>query len=95
MSFTQYSNNYFHLQNDMLKQFETINKQLQTIEQLLQSLDSRLITIEQKLEICEKSSKHLDEHIDFVENVYETISTPLNFACNKINKYINKSITNN
>lgn len=94
MNFPQYSNNNYTLQNEMLKQFDNINKQLHSIDQLLQTLNSRLIKIEERLEICEKSSKHLDEHIDFVEGVYETVSAPLNFACNKINGYMNKSITN-
>ena len=27
----------------------------------------------------------MSSHIDFVDNVYETVKSPLNFMCNKVN----------
>ena len=35
----------------------------------------------------------MSSHIDFVENVYDTIKSPLGYICNKIN-YFSSSNTN-
>lgn len=58
----------------------------------LQSIIDRLIMIEQKIdklneriEKCELSCKKMDDHINFVENTYETLRTPLDFMKDKFN----------
>jgi hypothetical protein len=35
-----------------------------------------------------KNTKKMGDHIDFVENVYENVKSPLGFICNTIKHYI-------
>ena len=73
------------------------------IKNKLDSLEYKLIDLEVKLNIilellendiapnCNKMSSH----IDFVDKVYETVKSPLNFMCNKVNVLSGKEISNN
>ena len=45
---------------------------LQQIEQLVESLNT-----------TKQSCAHMDEHIEFVESVYDSVRHPLNFIANK------------
>ena len=63
------------------------------IKNKLDSLEYKLIDLEVKLnkitELLENDVKpncnKMSSHIDFVDNVYETVKSPLNFMCNKVN----------
>ena len=33
--------------------------------------------------------KKMSEHIDFIDNVYDTVKNPLGYLCNKINYFSN------
>ena len=35
-----------------------------------------------------KNTKKMSEHIDFIENVYESVKSPLGFICNTVSHYI-------
>ena len=73
------------------------------IKNKIDSLEYKLIDLEVKLNIilellendiapnCNKMSSH----IDFVDKVYETVKSPLNFMCNKVNVLSGKEISNN
>jgi len=63
------------------------------IKSKLDSLEYKLIDLEVKLnkitELLEKdispNCKKMSSHIDFVDKVYDTVKSPLNFMCNKVN----------
>ena len=63
------------------------------IKSKLNSLEYKLIDLEVKLnkiiELIENdvspNCNKMSSHIDFVDNVYDTVKSPLNFMCNKIN----------
>lgn len=38
-----------------------------------------------------KNCKKMSEHIDFIDNVYDTVKNPLGFLCNKINYFNNNN----
>lgn len=44
------------------------------------------------IDLLERDCKKMSDHIDFVENVYETVKSPFYFIMNKVNSY--KTITN-
>jgi hypothetical protein len=44
--------------------------------------------IENKQNTIMNSTSNMDNHISFVENVYETLKNPLNYVANKINHHI-------
>ena len=54
-------------------------------EQKLDLILDKLSRIERRLERIEQSCGGMDSHIGFVENVYETLRSPLNY----IKTYVN------
>lgn len=65
----------------------------QEIKSKLDSLEYKLIDLEVKLnkitELLENdvapNCDKMSSHIDFVDKVYDTVKSPLNFVCNKVN----------
>ena len=63
------------------------------IKSKLDSLEYKLIDLEVKLnkilELLENdvapNCNKMSTHIDFVDKVYDTVKSPLNFMCNKVN----------
>ena len=63
------------------------------IKNKLDSLEYKLIDLEVKLnkitELLENDVKpncnKMSSHIDFVDNVYDTVKSPLDFICSKVN----------
>lgn len=63
------------------------------IKNKLDSLEYKLIDLEVKLnkilELLENdvapNCNKMSSHIDFIDKVYDTVKSPLNFMCNKIN----------
>ena len=73
------------------------------IKTKLDSLEYKLIDLEVKLnkiiELIENdvapNCNKMSSHIDFVDNVYDTVKSPLNFMCNKVNVLSGKEISDN
>jgi hypothetical protein len=66
------------LQKTMLvivKKMETIEQKLDTIETILQN------------DISKKCDK-MEQHIDFVDNVYSSVKKPLGYLCGKVNSFV-------
>jgi hypothetical protein len=63
------------------------------IKSKLNSLEYKLIDLEVKLnkiiELIENdvapNCNKMSNHIDFVDKVYDTVKSPLNYMCNKVN----------
>tara|TARA_B100000683_G_scaffold265618_1_gene296817 strand:- start:1053 stop:1295 length:243 start_codon:yes stop_codon:yes gene_type:complete len=63
------------------------------IKSKLDSLEYKLIDLEVKLnkilELIENdvspNCNKMSTHIDFIDKVYDTVKSPLNFMCNKVN----------
>ena len=77
--------------NDRNK-IKAIEKKLTAISQLLVKLNNNIESVNSKID---KLSENIDDnlipeckkmgsHIDFVENVYDTVKHPLGYFCNKI-----------
>jgi len=73
------------------------------IKSKLDSLEYKLIDLEVKLnkiiELIENdvapNCNKMSSHIDFVDKVYDTVKSPLNFMCNKVNVLSGKEISDN
>ena len=80
----------------MEKRITHIEKQLDGIKALLVKLNDNIESMNKKMEDLEESldeelipeCKKMGSHIDFVEDVYDTVKHPLGYICNKV-----KSIT--
>ena len=63
------------------------------IKSKLDSLEYKLIDLEVKLnkitDLLERdispNCNKMSTHIDFIDKVYDTVKSPLNFMCNKVN----------
>ena len=60
-----------------------------------QFLEEKLDRISERLDIIESQTRKMDSHVDFVENVYTTVKSPLTFVCSSINRISGGSGTNN
>ena len=63
---------------ELKKEIKNINKKLDIIMNILEKNN--------------KSCNKMSSHIDFVENVYDTIKNPLGYICNKINYFSNSDM---
>ena len=80
----------------MEKRIENIENQLEGMKELLIKLNDNIETLNKKMDNLEVSldeelipeCKKMGSHIDFVEDVYDTVKHPLGYICNKV-----KSIT--
>lgn len=69
---------------------------------LLQELIKRTDNIDEKLNKIisilnndlQKNTQKMANHIDFIENIYNNVKSPLGFLCNKIN-YFKRNDNNN
>ena len=63
-------------------------------EPTLSEMNDKIDRIEQKIdmllenmEISVKECNKMGEHIDFIENVYDTVKFPLSYICDKVNVF--------
>ena len=68
-----------------------INELKQQIDRVENKLDALLA----KMDISVKECNKMGEHIDFIENIYETIKYPLSFICDKVNIVIGNKTQEN
>ena len=58
------------------KETNEIKELLVMINNKLSQLERRIENIERRTEKIESSAKNMDEHINFVDNVYDTVKSP-------------------
>jgi len=49
-------------------------------------LENKINEIMKKLNVIEEGTTKMSKHIEFIEGVYETVSAPLYWLCNKVNR---------
>lgn len=63
-----------------------IKELLTTLNTNIQSMDDKLDKILEKLNVeILQDCKKMSSHIDFIEQVYDNVKSPLNFICNSVN----------
>jgi len=58
-----------------------MEENIKLILESLKNIESRLTLIEQTLN---KNTTKMESHIDFIENTYNVVRTPLNYIKNKV-----------
>ena len=56
-----------------------MNKRLTNIETKLENIETKLENLIVILKIVEKNGSKMNEHIDFVDNIYNIVKQPLNY----------------
>jgi len=60
----------------------------------LDSINSRLDNIELEIKKIKESSGKMDNHIDFIEETYETLKYPIEYVKKSFDKYVsNKDLS--
>ena len=87
------------LDKDIVK-IETILEYSRRIEDKLEDMETKLSLLEKKLDGFEikldkilSSSSNMDNHINFIDSVYDNVKYPLNFMVNKVNTIANYTTT--
>ena len=58
---------------------------LTEINEKIDRIERKMDALLEKMEISVKECNKMGEHIDFIENVYETVKFPLSYICDKVN----------
>lgn len=68
---------------------EQIRERFDSIDTKLDELNDNILSLTHQIdkEVVPSTSK-MSSHIDFIEHTYSTVSRPLHFICNKVNRYI-------
>ena len=65
---------------------------LEEIENALSIIDKKL---DRLIELFEKDGKKMSNHIDFIENIYESVKTPFTFIMDSVKNIATNRITEN
>lgn len=65
---------------------------LEEIESALANIDKKL---DRLIELFEKDGKKMSNHIDFIENIYESVKTPFTFIMDSVKNIATNRITEN
>lgn len=60
------------------------NEILSAILKKLDTIEERIINIEEEIHIIKQGSDNMNNHISFIESVYDTVKSPFYFIMNKI-----------
>ena len=72
---------------DNLSDTEIIIIKLELIFDKIQIIENKILNIENKLLEIQTNTVKMDEHVNFVNNIYSQVKYPFHFLMNKINKY--------
>jgi len=72
---------------------ESIDKRLETIEHLLVLQNSQINILIEELKSIKESAKNMDEHINFVDGVYDKVKFPFNKAMDLISYRFSNQIS--
>jgi glycerol-3-phosphate responsive antiterminator len=58
----------------------------------LSIIETKIDNIQKDVEIIKIQTSKMDQHVDFVNNIYETVEEPLNFVVNRWNSLFGVSL---
>jgi archaellum component FlaC len=84
--------------NDVNTKLEFLNTKLlfhklDMLGDQMNNVNAKLDFLSTKMSDCESSCKNMDDHINFVEETYQTLRSPLDFVKSQVN-YITGNTTN-
>ena len=72
---------------------DILQNKIENLESKIENLESKIDNIIEILTYDIKPNcNKMDDHIDFVETIYENVKNPLGFICNKINTLTGSTI---
>lgn len=74
------------MNSNIIFKYYTIEKRLTNLENEVKDINKKCDMILELLKDNSKDCKKMSSHIDFINNVYENVKSPLNFVCNSFNQ---------
>lgn len=62
----------------------SLEKSLEMLIERLNVIEEKINELDQKITINSKNCDKMSEHIDFINNVYSNMKTPIEYICDKI-----------
>lgn len=66
--------------------FEELTTEILKLKQEVLKLKEVIIDLSKNIKSMNESTSRMDNHIDFVENTYETLKKPLNYITDRVNR---------
>lgn len=76
------------MEQQLLIILDKMDKRLDLLEQKLNIIEDKLDKIESYQSNIYNNTYKMEQHINFVENIYDKVKKPLVYATNKLNSYI-------
>ena len=65
----------------------TTIKKILELNEKIDRIEEKIDMLLEKMDISVKECNKMGEHIDFIENVYDTVKFPLSYICDKVNVF--------
>ena len=79
-------------ENDAYDKIEISEDERDYLKNKILDLENRFKIMDKKMdkiiELLEKDCKKMSDHIDFVENVYDTVKTPFYYVMDKVSYFV-------
>lgn len=75
-------------ESDVKEIMQKIDIMLEEIRNVSKKLDKVI----DKLDINHEECSRMGEHINFIENIYESVKSPLTYICDTVNVYRDQSV---
>ena len=70
-----------------MTELEEIENKIDAIRCEIDALSKKLDTVLEKLHMNTEECAKMGNHINFVEGIYDSLKSPLNYICDKVNNY--------
>ena len=70
-----------------MTELKEITEKVDQLAQEIDNLSVKLDKIMELLHVNHDECTRMGNHINFIENIYDSVKSPLNFICDKINIY--------
>ena len=70
-----------------MTELKEITEKVDQLAQEIENLAVKLDKIMELLQVNHDECTRMGNHINFIENIYDSVKSPLNFICDKINIY--------
>jgi uncharacterized coiled-coil DUF342 family protein len=72
--------------NELKSQVNELKSQVNDLKQISIEINAKLDKLLQLFEIQSANGQKMSKHIDFIENVYDSIKLPFNYIMNAVDK---------
>ncbi len=72
------------MNNNILIKLNRLEKKTESIENELQKIDDKLTDLIILMNDNKRDCEKMSSHIDFIDNVYQKLKTPIDYVCKRL-----------